>query len=202
MFFEPMLFSVTGAQIVIADLQPQLVLVVAGIVITCVVLRAALTSVTAVRSNLNMKEKIFVGLAWMAKATVQAALAPVALDEVRKMTGSEEHIEQLVKYAEIVINVCIMSIVITAPLGAIVITITGPRLLSKTTKPPVLEGWRRSHRPSIRDISIIDEEEVAERDAEADADAPNSPPVSPVPTISPNAYSTPNPITVQPNHRT
>ncbi|CAG9567005.1 unnamed protein product [Danaus chrysippus] len=84
MFFEPMLFSVTGAQIVIADLQPQLVLVVAGIVITCVV------------------------LPWMAKATVQAALAPVALDEVRKMTGSEEHMEQLVKYAEIVINVCII----------------------------------------------------------------------------------------------
>ncbi|XP_047544389.1 sodium/hydrogen exchanger 9B2-like isoform X2 [Vanessa atalanta] len=202
MFFEPMLFAITGAQVVIADLPPHLVLVGGGIIITCIVVRALLTSVSAVRSNLNMKEKIFVGLAWMAKATVQAALAPVALDEVRKMSLDDETMTELTNYAEIIITVCIMSIVITAPLGAIVITITGPRLLSKTTKPPVLEGWRRSHRPSIRDISIIDEEEIAERDAEAEAEVQNSPPVSPVPTATPNAYSTPNPVTVQPNHRT
>ncbi|XP_034825151.1 sodium/hydrogen exchanger 9B2-like isoform X2 [Maniola hyperantus] len=210
MFFEPMLFAVTGAQVVIADLAPHLVLVGCGIIVTCMVLRAVLTSCCAVRSNLNMREKIFVGLAWMAKATVQAALAPVALDEVSKMTGvDDEHLAVLRNYADIVITICIMSIVITAPLGAIVITITGPRLLSKTSKPPVLEGWRRSHRPSIRDISIIDEEEVAERDAESDTQTPNqtqtpsSPvtPVSPLPSSIPNANSTPNPITVQPNHR-
>lgn len=52
----------------------------------------------------------------------------------------EEPPSELIEYAEIVITVCIMSIVITAPIGAIVITIAGPRLLSKTTKPPVLEG--------------------------------------------------------------
>ncbi|XP_068621556.1 sodium/hydrogen exchanger 9B2-like isoform X2 [Battus philenor] len=202
MFFEPMLFSITGAQIVIADLEPHLVLVGGGILITCVVLRAMVTSVSAVRSNLNMKEKVFVGLAWMAKATVQAALGPVALDEVRKMAGDGEPVPELLKYAETVITVCIMSIVITAPLGAMVITITGPRLLSKTTKPPVLEGWRRSHRPSIRDISIIDEEEIAERECEAEAShsAPEDNPAAP------NAFSTPTPapmpVTVQPNHRT
>lgn len=51
---------------------------------------------------------------------------------------------ELVQYAETVITVCILSIVITAPLGAIVITIAGPRLLTKTTKPPVLEGKTNS----------------------------------------------------------
>ncbi|XP_075992166.1 sodium/hydrogen exchanger 9B2-like isoform X2 [Anticarsia gemmatalis] len=195
MFFEPMLFSVTGAQVVIADLEPHLVLVGGGILVACAILRTMLTSACAVRSNLNMKEKIFVGLAWMAKATVQAALGPVALDEVRKMTDMDPALyATLLQYAEIVVTVCIMSIVITAPIGAIVITLTGPRLLSRTTKPPVLEGWRRSHRPSIRDISIIDEEEVAERDAEAEAHT--SLPGSPVP---PAAFSTPAPITVQPS---
>ncbi|KAJ0181768.1 hypothetical protein K1T71_002490 [Dendrolimus kikuchii] len=194
MFVEPMLFAITGAQVVIEDLEPHLVLIGSGILGTCVILRAVLTSTCAVRSNLNMREKIFVGLAWMAKATVQAALGPVALDEVRKMVGADPI---LVEYAESVLTVCILSIVITAPIGAIVITLTGPRLLSKTSKPPVLEGWRRSHRPSIRDISIIDEEEVAEGDAEAEARP--SPPGTPV---APTAYSTPTPITVQPNHRT
>ncbi|XP_062524176.1 sodium/hydrogen exchanger 9B2 isoform X2 [Bombyx mori] len=193
MFFEPMLFAVTGAQVVIADLEPHLVLVGSCILATCVVLRAMVTSVSAIRSNLNMKEKIFVGLSWMAKATVQAALAPVALDEIRKMAGVEGPDPVLMEYAETVITVCIMSIIITAPIGAIVITLAGPKLLSRTSKPPVLEGWRRSHRPSIRDISIIDEEETAERDAEADLQQ-SSEAAAPSPFVPPT-------ITVQPVHR-
>lgn len=58
----------------IADLEPHMVMVGSGILVTCIVLRTVLTSTCAVRSNLNMKEKIFVGLAWMAKATVQVKL--------------------------------------------------------------------------------------------------------------------------------
>ncbi|XP_049887743.1 sodium/hydrogen exchanger 9B2-like isoform X2 [Pectinophora gossypiella] len=204
MLFEPMLFGITGSQVVIRELPIHLVLVSGGILLACMVLRALLTSGAAVRSNLNTKEKFFVGLAWMAKATVQAALGPVALDEIKKLAGEEGPAAELVGYAETVITVCIMSIVITAPIGAIVITIAGPRLLSKTTKPPVLEGWRRSHRPSIRDISIIDEEETGERDAEADDSSPTpGSPVTPAsPHATPAANSTPAPITVQPNHRT
>lgn len=72
---------------------------------------------------------------------MQAALGPVAIDEVGKMVGVEESSLVILRgYAEIVSTICILSIVITAPIGAIVITLTGPRLLSKTTKPPVLEG--------------------------------------------------------------
>ncbi|XP_063838814.1 sodium/hydrogen exchanger 9B2-like isoform X2 [Ostrinia nubilalis] len=201
MFFEPMLFSITGAQVVISELPMDLVLYGSGILVACMVLRAIVTSVSAVRSNLNTKEKIFVGLSWMAKATVQAALGPVAIDEVGKMVGvDEDKLVELRGYAEIVSTLCILSIVITAPIGAIVITLTGPRLLSKTTKPPVLEGWRRSHRPSIRDISIIDEEDTGERDAEASEPATPVAPGSPAPT--PAAFSTPTPITVQPNRLT
>lgn len=55
----------------IKELEPRLVLISAGILLTCTVLRALLTSACAVRSNLNTKEKFFVGLSWMAKATVQ-----------------------------------------------------------------------------------------------------------------------------------
>lgn len=58
--------------------------------------------------------------------------------------------------------ICVLSIILTAPTGAILITLSGPRLLTKTKFPQVQEGWRRSHRPSIRDISIIDEEEERE----------------------------------------
>lgn len=63
-------------------------------------------------------------------------------------------------YGETVLMICVLSIIVTAPTGAVLITLTGTRLLTKTRIPaPIPEGWRRSHRPSIRDISIIDEEE-------------------------------------------
>lgn len=72
-----------------------------------------------------------------------------------------------VKHGETILMVCVLSIMLTAPTAALLITVTGPRLLTKTAVPHVPEGWRRSHRPSIRDISIIDEEE--ERDANIEA---------------------------------
>lgn len=124
--------------------------------------------------------QIFVSLSWMAKATVQAALGPVALKRLAQDGNAteEEH-----KYAEIVLMICVLSIVLTAPIGAILISISGTKLLTKTKPLHVVEGkcvcvwivdvntkinsiitigWRRSHRPSLYDISIIDEEE--ERD--------------------------------------
>lgn len=70
-----------------------------------------------------------------AKATVQAALGPVALKHLSADDPDKE-------FAEIVLMVCILSIVLTAPLGAILISITGTKLLSKTTQPHIVEGKR------------------------------------------------------------
>lgn len=63
--------STTTTNVQIKELELHLVLISAGILLACTVLRALLTSACAVRSNLNTKEKFFVGLSWMAKATVQ-----------------------------------------------------------------------------------------------------------------------------------
>uniref|UniRef100_A0A182JVU7 Cation/H+ exchanger domain-containing protein n=1 Tax=Anopheles christyi TaxID=43041 RepID=A0A182JVU7_9DIPT len=103
----------------------------------------------------------------MSKATVQAALGPVALKTVM---SNENRTEEEVHYAELVKMVCILSIILTAPLGAILISVTGTKLLKKTKQQlEPMDGWRRSHRPSLHDISIIDEEEERE-DIEGIAD--------------------------------
>jgi hypothetical protein len=71
----------------------------------------------------------------MAKATVQAALGPIALRNLGPdATPEEKH------YGEVVLMICVLSIVCTAPLGAILITMTGKRLLNKTKQPQVTEG--------------------------------------------------------------
>lgn len=81
--------------------------------------------------------QIFVAFACMAKATVQAALGPVVLKKIR---NSDDASEDMLKKAEVMLMICIMSIVVTAPIGAIIISITGPKLLTKTKALPPTEG--------------------------------------------------------------
>lgn len=156
MIFEPILFGITGAQIKLNELEGSAVYIGIGCMVGGIIIRILSTILLGIGCKLNMKEKVFVAISWMSKATVQAALGPVALHKV----GEHEPDKQ---YAEIVLMICVLSIILTAPTGAILITLSGPRLLTKTRVPQVIEGWRRSHRPSIRDISIIDEEEERDR---------------------------------------
>lgn len=77
--------------------------------------------------------QIFVAISWMSKATVQAALGPVALKAVSSQHRSDEEKH----YAELVKNFCILSIILSAPLGALLISISGSKMLKKTK--PMLE---------------------------------------------------------------
>ncbi|XP_055859226.1 sodium/hydrogen exchanger 9B1 isoform X2 [Episyrphus balteatus] len=157
MIFEPILFGITGSTVKISALDPDIVSVGIGCLVAGISLRILCTVGIAFGDKLNLKEKIFVALSWMSKATVQAALGPVAMKHLTSDATKEER-----HYAEIVQTISVLSIILTAPLGAILISISGTKLLTKTKQPKISEGWRRSHRPSLRDISIIDEEEERE----------------------------------------
>lgn len=85
------------------------------------------------------------------------------------MNASDDPV--LIEYGEKILTVCVLSIILSAPLAAALITLTGPKLLTKTTVVSVPESWRRSHRPSIRDISIIDEEEDRDVNIESGIDS-------------------------------
>lgn len=76
----------------------------------------------------------------------QAALGPVPLDTVRKSPNPSE--EDLVR-ASLVLTFSVLSILISAPLGAIGLGLGGPRLLTKD-RPP-----KRRRRKSVR---LMDEE--------------------------------------------
>lgn len=147
----------------------------------------------------------------MAKATVQAALGPVIL---RRLAKNDDRTPEEEAFAKVIEIVCVLSIVVTAPIGAILISITGPRLLTKTKPMQNVEGnvshieiiellskskivlngfvilslfagWRRSHRPSLYDISIIDEKEERE-DPDLDGDIETNT------NTNTNASTTPN----------
>lgn len=80
---------------------------------------------------------MFVSLSWMAKATVQAALGPVAL---KKLSEDPNATEEEKEYANIILMICVLSIVLTAPIGAILISVSGTKLLTKTKPLHVVEG--------------------------------------------------------------
>jgi solute carrier family 9B (sodium/hydrogen exchanger), member 1/2 len=82
----------------------------------------------------------------------QAALGPAVL-EVATNNKNLEHIE----YSRTIVMVCIISILLTAPAGAIIVSLSGPKLLTKAK--PSNEQWRRGPRPSIRDITLNSEDE-------------------------------------------
>lgn len=71
MLFEPILFGVTGAQVKINELDPNIVTIGIGCLIAGVVVRILATVLVGIGCKLNLKEKVFVALSWMAKATVQ-----------------------------------------------------------------------------------------------------------------------------------
>nr|CAD7602024.1 unnamed protein product [Timema genevievae] len=162
MIFEPILFGLTGTQIKIWELDSRTVYISLACLISGILIRLVVTVVVGIGCRLNLKEKIFVALTCMSKAGVQAALGPVALSSLSDDASEEEK-----SYGQMILTTCVLSILLTAPTGAILISMTGSKLLKKVSSaPPSVAGWR-SRRPSIRDITIINEEEDSGENIEA-----------------------------------
>jgi len=121
-FAEIVLFSMVGAQVNVGVAwQAGLV----GLAIVLVGLSARSMGVLAclAGSRLNLKERMFVVVAYSPKATVQAAIGSAPLMAMRA-AGMETG------PGEIILAVAVLSIVITAPTGAWAIAALGDRVLA------------------------------------------------------------------------
>ena len=88
------------------------------LVILALVFRMMGVAISLVKTKLNRKERLFCAVAYTPKATVQAALGTVPL-----VMG--------LSCGEIVLTVAVISILITAPFGAICVESSYKKLLSK-----------------------------------------------------------------------
>lgn len=114
-FAEILLFVLVGAEVNIkvawdAGLQG------ATLIFIALIGRSIGTYLSLLGTDLNLKERIFCVISYIPKATVQAAIGAVPL-------------EMGVKNGDIILAVAVLSILLTAPLGAIGIMITGNRWL-------------------------------------------------------------------------
>ncbi|XP_054457514.1 sodium/hydrogen exchanger 9B2 isoform X2 [Anoplopoma fimbria] len=127
--FQPLLFGLIGAEITIATLSPSTVGLGLACIGTGLVIRLLVTFLLVHYGGFNLKEKFFIAVAWLPKATVQAAIGSKALDLAR-----EEGDETLIKFGLDVLTLAVLAILTTAPIGALGIGLAGPRLLARQVK--------------------------------------------------------------------
>ena len=123
MFAEILLFVLVGAQV---DLRVAVASGLAGVllIVLGLVARSVGTWLCLLRSAFNRQERWFVVIAAWPKATVQAAIgggALVALGLAGRPTGP----------GEVILAVAVLSILLTAPVGAWAISLSGERWLSE-----------------------------------------------------------------------
>ena len=120
-FAEIVLFTMVGAEVNL-EVAFEAGLAGAVLIVLGLVVRSIGTYGCLLGSNLNVSERLFVVISYLPKATVQAAIggAPLAAMALAGMgTGS----------GEVILAVAVLSIVLTAPLGAWAISITGDKIL-------------------------------------------------------------------------
>jgi len=126
-FAEILLFVYIGTEVKLSEVD--LTLVGIGLLTLSIGLLARSLGVwiSLLKSSLNRKEKIFCMIAYFPKATVQAAMGAVPLTMIAdgKITSMTTDTGQLI------LTIAVLSIVFTAPLGAIGIKIGGPKLLER-----------------------------------------------------------------------
>lgn len=117
LFAEILLFVLVGASV---DIRYTMEIGLAGVLIIFLALlfRSVGVFVSLIKTELNFKEKLFCVIAFLPKATVQAAIGSIPL-------------AQGLASGKVILSIAVLSILITAPLGAISMDYTYKKLLTK-----------------------------------------------------------------------
>ncbi|CAH1388387.1 unnamed protein product [Nezara viridula] len=127
---QPALFGLIGAEVDLTIIEVSLLVQSVVIFLSSLVIRFAACVICLLDVDLNWKEVLFVNMAWLPKATVQAALSPQPLDQLRETPDSPD-----LPIAKLLLTTAVLAIIVTAPIGSIAISLTGPILLKKANKP-------------------------------------------------------------------
>ena len=117
--FEILLFSLVGIATNAKYAFSKEGAIILGLIIIALVFRSLGVVLCLVFTNYNLKERIFILIAYLPKATVQASIGAIALSEG-------------ILVGELVLTLAVIAILFTAPLGAILTDLLYNKLLIKT----------------------------------------------------------------------
>lgn len=134
---QPMLFGLIGAAVDISVVDLEVLGIGAGALFAGLLVRCIAAFLCMLGTGFELSEQAFIALAWLPKATVQAAIGSIALDTaIALSSGAEEE-----KRGLAVLTIAVLAIVVTAPVGAILISVFGHRWLAQK---PVDDGRQDS----------------------------------------------------------
>lgn len=116
LFAEMLLFVLVGAALDISVI-PTIGFIGLGLIVSVLIIRLLGVWVCTIQSNTTKKEKLFMVISYIPKATVQASIGAIPL-----ALGMEKGTE--------ILAIAVMAILITAPIGALLIDQTQYRLLA------------------------------------------------------------------------
>jgi NhaP-type Na+/H+ or K+/H+ antiporter len=122
---QPALFGLLGAAVDVRAVAPASLGSGLAVIVSALAVRIVVTRLALLRSGLTDLEARLVCVAWLPKATVQAAVGGTALDLMVERGYGEEAEER----GRLVLMLSVLVILLTAPVGALGISLLGPRWL-------------------------------------------------------------------------
>ena len=140
--FQPLLFGVIGTAVKFEDITPSTIPKSLGLLAigVCIRLCVAYFSVGGGKNPLTHLERAFVSLAWIPKATVQAALASDPLDAIIDDNKSAEYVD----WWNDILTTAVFAIILTAPVGMMIISSLGPKWLQKDERKAVVDAKEKN----------------------------------------------------------
>ena len=120
-----LLFGTIGAAIRLKEMDMGIVGIGIVIITIGVFFRCIATVLSVYKKIFVLKEKMFMACAWIPKATVQAAMGGILLDEARK-NSARAHLKD---EGIMMLTIAVVSVLLTAPLGSILIATLGEKWL-------------------------------------------------------------------------
>lgn len=138
--FRPLLFGSIGAAFDLKTMPSDTILKACAIILVGVSVRMLTAYAVVGGRGLTNKERQFIAVSWVPKATVQAALCGLPKSYVEGRLSGSDNFQMLYMWTEQMAVTAILAILITAPVGLLSIQLLGTRLLSRNEQNELKEN--------------------------------------------------------------
>jgi len=174
---SPLLFGIIGASIDFSKLDMKIIPDALLIVFSGMCIRVPTAFLVTGGKNLTFWERLFVGLAWIPKATVQAALGSVPLDLIlTTMDKNDKDYELYKSYGERILVTAVVAILVTAPIGLICINALGHKWLNNDITNPIHDPQAQAAKAKkLKDVAL-NGNDLSSSSAHGDSDSSSTGP--------------------------